>query len=80
MSDDIKLEELRVDEHAFQQAVNRWEESAPIHILLDIKAYKQHFLDEWGIDMFNSTWGKGPKVVDEKKYMWFLLSFGNINE
>jgi hypothetical protein len=58
-----------IDEDALRKATNKWEEEAPIELLIDVAAYKQHFLEEHGI---NITLGKNI-VVDEQKYMLFIL-------
>lgn len=54
-------------------AIDRWEKTAPMSILLDTRALKKHVLEQHGIDL--RTWGQDPIVVDEKKYVAFLLKF-----
>lgn len=56
-----------------EAAINRWEKTAPLRILLDTRALKKHLLEQHGIDL--GTWGQEPQVVNEKKYVAFLLSF-----
>lgn len=64
---------MTVDDKSFQKAVSRWEETAPIELILDVPELKKHFLTQYGI-IFNS-WGHPPKVVDEQLYTMFLLRF-----
>ena len=54
-------------------AIDRWEKTAPMSILLDTRALKKHVLEKHGIDL--GAWGQEPRVVDEKKYVAFLLKF-----
>lgn len=57
------------------KAINKWEATAPIEILLDIQALKDHMISKNGIK-FNSWIGMtDPEVVDEKKYVMFLLRY-----
>ena len=53
-----------VDREALNKAVSKWEETAPIELILDIPALKEHFLTEYGIK-FN-TFGEQPRVVDQQ--------------
>ena len=65
----------KIDNKMLHNAINKWEETAPIEILLNIKALKEHMISENGIK-FNSWVGMtGPEVVDEKKYVMFLLRY-----
>lgn len=66
----------RVNDDAVHRAINKWESDAPVEILLDIKKLKEHMLKEHGIS-FNSWLGQDLTVVDEKKYMMFLLRYGS---
>jgi hypothetical protein len=67
----------KIDDEALQRAVNKWEATAPIKILLNIRALKEHMISENGIK-FNTWLGlTGPVVVDEKKYLMFLLRYGS---
>ena len=62
---------IEVDQEAFRSASNRWEEQAPVSILLDHDEYKKHFLEEYGIAVeYGNT-----RVVDEQKYTVFLLKW-----
>lgn len=63
---------MRINNDAIRNAINKWEETAPIEELLDIESYRKHFLNTWGIKIgpFNTDY----KIVDEQKYMLFLLS------
>lgn len=61
----------KIDGESLYRAINKWEETAPIELILDMKAYKDYFLKEWGIKI--GTFGHEHTVVDEKKYMMFLL-------
>jgi hypothetical protein len=61
----------KIDGEALYRAINKWEETAPAELLLDMKAYKDYFLNEWGIKIGSIT--VDHTVVNEKKYMLFLL-------
>jgi hypothetical protein len=60
---------IEVDEDAMYRAIYKWEEDAPIQLLLDLDAYEKHFRDEYGIAVSLS----GNRVVDEQKYLMFIL-------
>lgn len=62
---------IKIDGEALYRAVNNWEENAPLELLLDMQAYKDYFLNEWGIRIGSII--SEHTVVDEKKYMLFLL-------
>ena len=62
-----------VDRVALNKAVNKWEETAPIEIILDIAVLKEHFLTQHGIKF--KTFGEQPIVVDQQLYTMFLLRF-----
>ena len=62
----------KIDEEALYRAVNNWESTAPVNLLLDMNAYKSYFLNERGIKV-GSLLEKDHTVVDEKKYLMFLL-------
>jgi len=73
-----------INDDAFFKAIDRWEATAPIELLLDTRALKSHMISEHGIDwvpMLIHTGIYGPglagptKIVDEKKYLMFLLRF-----
>jgi hypothetical protein len=67
-----------VNDEALHRAINKWEETAPIEVLLDINALKAHMLKENGIKI--QTWITGPSqitVVDQVKYTMFLLRYGS---
>lgn len=61
----------KIDGEALYRAINKWEETAPVELLLDMKAYKDYFLNDWGIKIGSII--TESTVVDEKKYMMFLL-------
>ena len=61
----------KIDGEALYRAINKWEETAPAELLLDMKAYKDYFLNEWGIKIGSII--AEHTVVNEKKYMLFLL-------
>ena len=61
----------KIDGEALYRAINNWEETAPLELLLDMKAYKDYFLNEWGIRIGSLL--TENVVVDEKKYMLFIL-------
>lgn len=61
-----------IDEDALHRAINKWEEEAPIEMLIDVLEYQRHFLEEYGIDV-SVLGGLGDPVVDEQKYMLFIL-------
>lgn len=63
----------KINDQQLSAAINRWEKTAPIHLLLDNHALRKHMLDKFGIKM--GTLYEKPEVVDEKKYVLFLLSF-----
>lgn len=63
-----------IDDDIVRRAINKWESTAPIEVLLDINALKEHMIAEYGIKL-TSTWN--IVVVDEKKYTMFLLKFGS---
>lgn len=66
----------RVNDDAVYRAINKWEADAPIEILLDLTKLKEHMIKEHGI-LFDSWLGHNLTVVDEKKYMMFLLRYGS---
>lgn len=61
----------KIDGEALYRAVNNWEKTAPVELILDMAAYKNYFLKEWGIRIGSII--SESSVVDEKKYMLFLL-------
>jgi hypothetical protein len=64
-----------VNDAMFFKAINQWESTAPMKILLNIGEMKKHFLEEHGL-VFESIIGlRGARVVDEKKYVMFLLKY-----
>jgi hypothetical protein len=65
----------KIDNKMLYEAINRWEETAPINLLLDIKSLNDHMLSYNGIEI-NSWMSKNARVVDEKKYLMFLLRYG----
>jgi hypothetical protein len=73
-----------INDDTFFKAIGRWYTTAPIELLLDLKALNAHMISEHGIDWFPTlihTGIDGPgmsgptKIVDEKKYLMFLLRF-----
>jgi hypothetical protein len=68
------MSQNKINEQALRQAINKWEETVPISIALNPKALRKHMLNEHGINLpvFPST---NISVVDEKKYLLFLLKF-----
>ena len=66
----------KIDSAAFLKALNKWEETAPIEILLNITALKEHMLNENGIKFSPAVWKYSDMViVDEQKYLMFLLRY-----
>lgn len=59
-----------VDDNALWNAINNWERNAPIELLLDLKSLQAHMREVNGIEY---QWLGKHKIVDEKKYMMFLL-------
>jgi hypothetical protein len=60
---------MEVDDEALYNAIQKWEEDASIKLLLDMGAYREHFLNEYGIELSLV----GNRIVDEQKYMMFIL-------
>ena len=64
-----------IDPEAIHRSIKRWEATAPVDLLLNISALKKHMLEENGIE-FGSWVGLIPhKIVDEKKYVMFILKY-----
>ena len=64
---------MNIDGEALYKAINNWEATAPVEYLLDMKAYKDYFLNECGIKIYPSMLGNKYEIVDAKKYIMFLL-------
>lgn len=64
----------KVDE-AMWAAINKWESTAPIEILLNANALRAHMLNEHGIKI-SGPFGRDHEIVDQQKYTMFLLRFG----
>jgi hypothetical protein len=59
----------------FRRAINNWEETAPIELILSISALKNHMLEEYGIRISAPGGIDIHEIVDEKKYLIFLLKY-----
>jgi len=57
-------------------ALEDWERTAPIKLALDLKAFRNHILSVYGIRLDPQNLFVDGKVVDEKKFMFFLLKYG----
>jgi hypothetical protein len=57
-------------------AFEDWERTAPIKLAFDLKAFRDHMLSVYGIRLDPQTLFGNEKVVDEKKFMFFLLKYG----
>jgi hypothetical protein len=64
-----------IDDVAVWRAINKWEETAPIELMLSIPALKDHMIKEYGIKISALGGIDKPEIVDEKKYMMFLLKY-----
>lgn len=63
----------KIDNKMLLRAINKWEETAPLALLLDHRAVRKHILEEYGIQI-----GIGyTTVVDEGKYLMFLLKWSS---
>ena len=62
-----------IDDEMLSNAINNWEATAPIELLLDIKALNEHMTKENGIRLGFTGGLRNTVVVDEKKYTMFLL-------
>lgn len=67
----------KVDDLALHRAINKWESEVPIEILLDSRALKKHMREQNGIELGSWLENQDPKIVDEKKYLMFLLKFSD---
>jgi hypothetical protein len=65
----------KIDDMAFYRAINKWEETAPVELLLSIPALKDHMIKEYGIRFYSIEGIDKFDIVDEKKYMMFLLKY-----
>jgi hypothetical protein len=63
-----------IDDNMVWRAINKWEENAPISLLLNIHALKEHMVKEYGIQLSSAIGGR-IEVVDEKKYTMFILRY-----
>jgi hypothetical protein len=66
---------MKIDNDALLRAVNKWEATAPVEILLNMKALREHMVQENGIRFGTWIGLTDPIVVDEKKYTMFLLRY-----
>jgi hypothetical protein len=66
---------LKINNRSLQQAINDWEETAPIELILDTNALRIHMWSVYGIDLGYPLL-RISNVVDEKKFMFFLLKYG----
>ncbi len=64
-----------INNEMFWRAFNKWEETAPIEIILSITALKKHMIEEYGIKISALGEIDKPEIVDEKKYIVFLLKY-----
>ena len=67
---------MNIENETLFNAINKWEETAPTELLLDINALKAHMFSEHGIEMTSWIGLRPHRIVDEKKYVMFLLKFG----
>jgi hypothetical protein len=65
----------KIDEMAFWRAINKWEETAPVELILSIHELKNHMINEYGIKFYSVRGIDKFDIVDEKKYMIFLLKY-----
>ncbi len=65
----------KIDDMAVWRAISKWEETAPIELLLSIPVLKNHMINEYGIKISALGEIDKPEIVDEKKYMIFLLKY-----
>lgn len=63
---------VRVDDEAFNNALDAWEKSASLDFLLDLRMYREHFLTEYGIHISPGI-GSEFEIVDEQKYLMFIM-------
>lgn len=63
------MKELEIDWAALKRAQDDWEMKTPAKYAMDLGNYKKFMLEEYGI--VHST--TNIRVVDEKKYMMFIL-------
>lgn len=68
---------IKINDDALRRAIDKWESQVPIEILLSVTALKEHMLKENGIEIGSWVGLNNPKVVDEKKYITFLLKYGS---
>jgi hypothetical protein len=61
----------KIDMVALKRVINNWEATAPVGLLLDINALKEHMLSVNGIKMNPLISNVSAVVVDEKKYTTF---------
>jgi hypothetical protein len=64
-----------INNEMFWRAFNKWEETTPIEIILSITALKKHMIEEYGIKISAMGGMVKSEIVDEKKYMMFLLKY-----
>lgn len=66
---------MTIDNESMRRAIGRWEADVPVGVLLDLRALRLHMLEENGIDMGSWVGLMGSRVVDERKYLIFLLKY-----
>ena len=66
---------MTIDNESMRRAIGRWEADVPVGVLLDLRALRLHMLEENGIDMGSWVGLTGSRVVDERKYLIFLLKY-----
>ena len=64
-----------ISKNALDLAISKWEETVPITEIFNFSALRKHLLEEWGIEVDVSLNNWGVTIVDESKYMMFLLRF-----
>lgn len=64
-----------IDDDALKLAIYKWEETVSIKEAFNTVALKAHLLEEWGIKVDGGFNNWGVTIVDESKYMMFLLKF-----
>lgn len=64
-----------IDDDALRLAIYKWEETVPIMEAFNTGALRKHLLEEWGIEINRDLQNWKATIVDESKYMMFLLRF-----
>ena len=71
------MSNIKIDDLALHRAISKWESQVPLEIMLNLGALRKHMLEENGITLGSWAGYQDPKVIDEKKYLMFLLKFSN---